>query len=284
MMIREVLNQAAHELERQGIPSARLDAEILLSHFLQTDLAGLYRAPERPLRPDQLLDFRQWIARRRQGEPVAYILNRKEFWALPLEVNDKVLVPRPDTEILVEEVLACCAGKEDQRLRILEIGTGSGAVAVALATELKSAWILATDISGAALSVAASNALRHGVKGRISFLQGDLLAPLSGSFDIIVCNPPYISDSEYGNLSHEIRLYEPPVALMGGSDGTDLHGRLIEQGASRLRRGGFLLMEIGAGQRACIEGMLQAFPDYEEVGFRKDYGGLDRVVRARKRG
>ncbi|MBN1614093.1 MAG: peptide chain release factor N(5)-glutamine methyltransferase, partial [Deltaproteobacteria bacterium] len=216
MMVRDVLNRAAHALEREGIPSARLDAEILLSRFLETDRTGLYRAPELPLRPDQLRDFRQWIARRSRGEPAAYILNRKEFWGLPLEVNDRVLVPRPETEILVEEALACCAGRGDQRLQILEIGTGSGAVSVALATELTSAWIVATDISGDALSIAADNASRHGVKERISFLQGDLLAPFSGSFDIILCNPPYISDSEYQRLPREIRLYEPPAALMGG--------------------------------------------------------------------
>jgi release factor glutamine methyltransferase len=284
MMIREALNQAAQELERQGMPSARLDAEILLSHFLETDRAGLYRTPERLLRSDQLGGFRQWITRRRQGEPVAYILNRKEFWALLLEVNDKVLVPRPDTEALVEEVLACCSSREDQGLRILEIGTGSGAIAVALATELKSAWIVATDISGDALSVAARNADRHGVQGKIAFVLGDTFAPLSGSFDIILSNPPYIPDSEFGRLPREIRQYEPPVALIGGREGTDLHRRLIEQGASHLRKGGFLVMEIGAGQRPCIEGMLRSSPDYEAVGFRKDYGGLDRVVRARRKG
>jgi release factor glutamine methyltransferase len=278
MMIREVLNQAAYELERQGNPSARLDAEILLSHFLETDLAGLYRAPERSLTEDQLCGFRRWIARRQKGEPVAYILSRKEFWALLLEVNDRVLVPRPDTE------LACAAGRENQGLRILEIGTGSGAIAVALATELQSAWIVATDISRDALAVAARNARRHGVEEKISFVLGDIFAPFLGYFDIIVSNPPYISDSEFGDLPREVRQYEPSVALIGGREGTDLHRRLIEQGASYLRKGGSLVMEIGAGQRPSIEGMLRASPDYEAVGFRKDYGGLDRVVQARRKG
>jgi len=283
-MVREVLNQASQEIERQGIPSARLDAEILLCHFLETDRAGLYRAPEKSLSSDQLCGFAKWIARRRQGEPVAYILNRKEFWALLLEVNDRVLVPRPDTEVLVEEALACAAGKENQELRILEIGTGSGAVAVALATELPSVWIVATDISGDALAVAVRNARRHGVEEKISFVLGDIFAPLSGYFDIILSNPPYISAAEFGDLPREIRQYEPPEALIGGWEGTDFHRRLIEQGASYLRKGGSLLMEIGAGQRPSIEGMLRAFPDYEAVGFRKDYGGLDRVVRARRKG
>ena len=283
MNIREILQQTTLSFAESGLGTPRLDAEVLLSHCLGADRTGLYSNEEEQIDEELREEFRRLVARRRQGEPIAYIVREKEFWSLSFEVDDRVLVPRPETEIIVEEVLAICKAVKGKVLRILEIGAGSGVISVSLASELKEALFWATDISEGALAVAERNAARHGVSGRITFLRGDLFAPVSGSFHIIVSNPPYIPEDEFDGLPPDIRQFEPRVALVGGSDGIEVHRKLIRQAVSFLEEGGWIFLEIGAGQRRRTEQILKTVGSYDEIGFRKDYGGADRVVRARRK-
>ncbi len=216
--IRTILQRAARDLKFSGSPSPRLDAELLLMHFLKIDRLQLCTHPERELTEEDAAAFVQRVERRNLGEPVAYIIGEKEFWSLRFEVGREVLIPRPETECLVEEVLRFYRPPGED-LRILDIGTGSGAIGVVLARELPAARVGATDISAGALSVARRNALAHGVAGRVDFFQGDLLAAVPGDFDIICSNPPYIPDVQYGLLPAGIRDYEPRGALIAGPDG-----------------------------------------------------------------
>ncbi|GAI58991.1 unnamed protein product, partial [marine sediment metagenome] len=236
---------------------SRLDAEVLLSTYLNTDRSGLYVNIERLLTDEELNGFLSWVKRRQKGEPVAYITGRKEFWSLNFEVNSKVLVPRPETELLVEEVLKACSYMGERDIDILEIGTGSGAISVAIASDLKNVSIVATDISAEAIEVARRNAKKNGAAGKISFLYGNLFEPVSGKFDIIVSNPPYISEEEFENLPVEVRDFEPKKALLAGPDGTEFHYDLIRKGSRYLKYGGWFFIEIGAGQKNTVEGMLR---------------------------
>jgi release factor glutamine methyltransferase len=284
MEIREVLNQATVDFTRSGLASPRLDAEVLLAHCLGMDRYGLYREPERDVDDEAIRGFRALVARRRQGEPVAYLTNSREFWSLPFAVNGDVLVPRPETEILVEEVIRACRDEGREKPLILEIGTGSGAISVALARELPGARITATDISPGALRVAAGNAAANGVADRIDFVQGDLLASLRGVFDVIVSNPPYIAAEEYARLPADVKVFEPPGALLAGPEGTEFHQRIIQEGWRYLIPGGELYMEIGYGQQGRVEGLLKEMNRYEKIRFRRDYAGIERVAAARRKG
>jgi release factor glutamine methyltransferase len=279
--IRTLLQQTARELALGGSPSARLDAEVLLMRFLNIDRPALLMHPERELDAQESDGFARWIARRRSGEPVAYITGQKEFWSLPFEVGPGVLIPRPETECLVEEALTCC-GAETGNLRIIDIGTGSGAIAVVLARERPTARVAATDLSPDALAVARRNAQRHGVAGRIDFHEGDLFASTVGSFALIVSNPPYIPEDVYPLLPEGIRAFEPAPALLAGLDGTAVHARIIREGARRLKPGGWLLLEIGEGQAGPVEALFREAGFYDTIRTRADYGGADRVVIARR--
>jgi release factor glutamine methyltransferase len=282
MDILSVLNKAVPVLGSCGSQSPRLDAEVLLSSYLKMDRTSLCTHPEQLLTEREHEEFLQWVERRKQGEPVAYIVGKKEFWSLLFHVNKHVLVPRPETEILVEEVLKACSGMGGKFFRILEIGTGCGAISVALASELKSAHIVATDISQEALAVAFKNAQSNNVEHLISFLPGNLFQPVSGEFDIIVSNPPYISQEEYNNLPFEVRGFEPKSALLAGDDGTEFHRAIIEGGNFFLHNGGWLFMEIGAGQKYRVENMLKESSLYDSIAFRFDYAGVERVSIARR--
>jgi len=255
---------------------------VLLSAWLHADLAELFRAPEKTLTEEEISGFAGWIRRRVQGEPVAYITGVKEFWSLLFEVNKDVLVPRPETEILVEETIKVCRTMAPKGLRLLEIGAGSGAVSVSLAVELRGACFTATDISPGALFLARKNACAHGVEGRMDFLPGNLFEPVSGLFDAVVSNPPYISAEEFERLPREVKEYEPKHALMAGTEGTFYHGKIIEGSKDCLKKGGWLLMEIGAGQKERIEKMLRDSAAYSDIETRRDYGGIERVSKARK--
>jgi len=279
----EVLRGAEESLRRKGFPTARLDAEILLSHQLGMDRTGLYVRFHEPVAGDQIGGFLNLIERRIGGEPVAYITGRKEFWSLSFEVGPDVLIPRPDTEVLVEEILRAAGKMGRERLDILEIGTGSGAVAIVLAKELEHARIAATDVSEKALRQAEKNAAAHDVAERILFLQGDLFEPLCGKFDIIASNPPYLSKETYKNLSPGVRLFEPKEALMAGRKGTEFHEALAQGSRNHLRDGGWLLMEIGEGQEADVEAMLKENALFEEIKITADYAGLPRVAGARRK-
>ena len=282
MNIRDILNMAAVRLERAGLTSPRLDAEVLLFSYLQTDRLEIYRNPERALTEAEISGFEGWVERRAQGEPLSYINGKKEFWSLLFEVDRDVLVPRPETEILVEEVIKAGRELEQAGLRILEIGVGSGAVSVAIARELPTASLTATDISADAISVALKNAHKHGVEGRMDLLWGSLFEPVSGIFDIIVSNPPYISTGEFARLPLDVREYEPRQALLAGADGTAFHREIIAGSKKRLKKRGWLFMEMGAGQRESIEETLRRSGAFDRIETRRDYGGVERVIMARK--
>jgi len=284
MNIRDLLIKAAAQLEKAGSASPRLDAEVMLAAYLNTDRLELYKAPEKILGPEEAAGFGAWLERRRQGEPVAYIVGVKEFWSLPFKVSPAVLIPRPETEILVEEALAVAKEAIPPVRRILEIGVGSGAISVALAKELPAACLTATDLEAGALSLARENACRLGVEERITFLRGHLFAPLSGTFDMIVSNPPYIAAAEFARLPKGVKDYEPRAALLAGESGTACHREIIAGCGRLLREGGWLLMEMGEGQGAEITGLLKQRTDFVNIAIRRDYGGVERVIRARKAG
>ncbi|MBN1662645.1 MAG: peptide chain release factor N(5)-glutamine methyltransferase [Deltaproteobacteria bacterium] len=283
MNVATILNQTTKDFENNGLASPRLDAEVLLARLLKVDRLDLFKYPERELTDKELADFHPWVYRRRMGEPVAYITGRKEFWSLELIVNPDVLIPRPDTEILVEEVLKYYKDSDKTDARILDVGTGSGAIIIALAAELKNASLSACDISSKAIQVALRNAEAHSLAHRIAFFAGDMFAPVSGLFDGIVSNPPYIEDDTFYALSREVRNFEPASALMGGPDGMNFHRRLIRKGKHYLKKGGRLFLEIGAGQKETVVGLFRNEGDYEDVACRKDYGGIERCITARRK-
>lgn len=282
MIARKILEDAARDLEYAGIPSARLDAEVLLAFCLQCDRIEFLKNPDRPVSEEQCAFFRHLMERRQQWEPVAYLTGGKAFWSFVLEVNPDVLIPRPETEIIVEETLLICKETNRSSFRILDVGTGSGAIAIALASELPDAAIVATDISQAALDTAQKNAARLGFEKRISFRRGNLFEPVAGLFDIIVSNPPYIAQKEYDNLPAGVKDYEPPQALLAGPSGLDFHEKIIQQASAFLEKNGWLLLEIGAKQEHRVRGLLADTGHYVTAATRFDYSGLPRVIKARR--
>jgi len=268
MNLRDALLEASTSIERR-------DAEVLLAHLLERDRAGLLAHPENELTTAQLAEFCAQVNRRAAREPLQYIMGVQEFFGLSLNVTPATLIPRPETEHLVETVLAWAATQHSAHLRVLDVGTGSGAIALALAKNLPNAEISASDVSTAALAVARSNATRLGATVR--FVESDLLAafvehPL---FDAIAANPPYVPDSDSAMLQAEVRDFEPRVALFGGGDGLDVYRRLIPQAHAALRPGGLLAMELGFGQS---ETLLELLSGWSGVRFVEDYAGIPRIV------
>jgi release factor glutamine methyltransferase len=257
----------------KGIDSARLEAELLLAATLGMDRVGLYVNFERPLDADELAAFRKRVQRRAQREPVQYILGETEFWSLTFNVSSAVLVPRADTEVLVEEALP----RIDGSVRVLDVGTGSGAIAIALAHEKPEALVTALDCSESALEVARNNALRHGVSDRVTCIVGDLADLPTGPFAVIVSNPPYIPSRDWEQLMPEVRDYEPRMALDGGVDGLGAYRQLAAQAGRILVPGGWLLVEVGIGQAADVEALFRA-AGLVEISQRDDYAGIPRVV------
>lgn len=276
-----MLADAVVELTASGSDSPRLDADVLVMHLLKIDRTELLAHPEREITEKQYRDFIKFIERRKTGEPVSYITGDKEFWSLNFKVAKDVLIPRPETECLIEEVLRFYSFPSDG-LRICDIGTGSGVIAIVLAKELPSVRVMATDNSAGALAVAAENALRHGVAGRIDFFKTDILAGVSGDFDVICSNPPYISDDEYPSLPEGIRNFEPREALVAGAKGLAVHRKIIAEGTRRLKAGGRIFIEIGAGQKDAVISIFIEEGGYCDIHCRKDYGGMDRVLSARR--
>ncbi|HYB99681.1 MAG TPA: peptide chain release factor N(5)-glutamine methyltransferase [Candidatus Limnocylindrales bacterium] len=272
-------------LAGKGIDSPRLDSELLLASVLGMTRVQLYTSFERPLSREEVDAYRALVRRRAAREPVAYILGRREFWSLEIEVDRRVLVPRPETELLVEQALqilrARVAAGADA-VRVADVGTGSGAIAVAIAKEIPQASVVATDRSEAALEVAPRNACRHGVEGRIEWVSGDLLTALSGrgAFDLIVANPPYIRSGEVAALPPEVRDWEPRMALVAGEDGMDSTRPLVLGAPELLAPGGWLAVEVGtqAGLvRQCFEET-----GYADVRVVRDLAGTERVVAGRR--
>ncbi|MDI6830954.1 MAG: peptide chain release factor N(5)-glutamine methyltransferase [Actinomycetota bacterium] len=274
---------AAGVLSRQGVERPRLNAELLLAHCTGRSRVDLYAYPERPLSRAQKEEFEAAVARRAAREPLQYITGRKGFRYLELEVDPRVLIPRPETELLAQRAveLASAAGG---RPVVVDVGTGSGCVALSVARECPSAAVFATDISPDALEVARSNAVREGLDGMIDFRRGDLLEALEeglrGKLDLVVSNPPYIKENEFPTLPPEVREHEPRTALVAGPAGTEVHLRLMEQALSWLAPRGCLLMEGGADQ---VEGLAvrAARMGYVEARTHRDLNGLPRVVECR---
>ena len=282
--ILKVLQWTAGYFGRKGIDQPRANAEVLLAHVLGKERIELYLNYDQPLTPDELSRYREAVRRRSCREPVQYITRRQEFWSLEFEVNPAVLIPRPETELLVERALELLP---DAPARVLDLGTGSGAIAVVLARERPSFSVVATDRSPDALDVARRNALRHGVGDRISFLAMDLFSGFSlsrCSFDLIISNPPYIGEREFQCLPPEIAGHEPRSALRGGgAEGLDIIRRIVAEAPRCLNTGGSMLLEIGLGQAEPLQNELANNPHFEERRFFKDYSGIMRILYLRKR-
>lgn len=281
--ILEVLNWTTERFTREGVESPRVDAEVLLARCLNLERIRLYMDHDKPLAAEELAAYRGVVKRRLTGEPVAYITGSREFWSLSLEVTPAVLIPRPETELLVELARARCEGASPV---VADVGTGSGAIAISLASELPGATVYALDSSAGALEVARRNAERHEVK--LITLLGDLLEPLAretelGPLDLVVSNPPYVTTAEMEDLPRHVRDFEPREALHGGPDGLDVYRRLVPAAASALRSGGWLLLEIGHAQGEAVSGLLEQV-GFSDVGVFQDLAALDRAVVGKRKG
>jgi release factor glutamine methyltransferase len=280
MTLDEWLGRAEAQLAEGPHPDrARRDAEALLLHHIGKNRAWLMAHGDEEFAGCRAVSYAAILKRRARGEPIQYITGETEFYGLPFRVTPDVLIPRQETEHLVEKVIALCGGLEEPR--IVDVGTGSGAIAVALAHELPQARVTAIDVSDAALAVARENAQRNGVAERMVFAQGDLLEPVKGElFDVVASNPPYVPEEDRASLDVEVREYEPEQALFGGLGGMDLYRRLIPQATDTLAPGGHIVLEISYGQRRAIEALLTA-GGYEEIEFVPDLQGIARVAIAR---
>jgi release factor glutamine methyltransferase len=316
--VRTALKRGIAELRDANVPSYTLAAELLLLHVLGRDRTWLYAHPEEVIPGLDAHRFLSLIRRRAAGEPTQYITGKQEFWGLEFEVTPDVLIPRPETEHVIEVALDRLAVREirsgrkqtltGDALYIIDVGTGSGCIAIALAKELPGARIIATDISAAALAVARRNAARQAFNDRIRFIECNLLsdAPISDAttwvagaqhaapllskvstsdavpsrpFDLIVSNPPYVGRNEKDSLMREVRAHEPEVALYGGEEGYELYADLIAQASQRLKRGGILVLELGHNSLLAVK-LLLDLPHWTNVAVTRDLAGIDRVIAA----
>jgi release factor glutamine methyltransferase len=271
-------------LSARDAESPRLDAEVLLAHVRGCPRIALYTAFEEPVAEAERSRFRELVKRRGSGEPVAYLVGSREFFSLPFAVDRSVLVPRPESEGLVVRVLDLCRAAAAPR--IVDVGTGSGAIVVALAKHLPRAALAATDISAEAIAVARANAARHGAAERIAFVECDLLdaAAAAGPWDVIVSNPPYVREDEFAALPRDVREHEPRGALVAGPTGVEVVERLAAAAATRLAPGGWLVVEIGPTVVEAAEAALAKQAALEPGPTLKDLAGLPRIVQARRRG
>ena len=264
--------------------SPRLDAEVLLAHVRGCPRIALYTAFGTPVSDQERGRFRELVKRRGEGEPVAYLVGSREFFSLPFSVTKDVLVPRPETEGLVVRSIDLC--KAAAAPRIIDVGTGSGAIAVTLATRLPKATIVATDISTAAIAVARANAEHHGVANRMTFVQCDLMSDprAAGPWNVNVSNPPYVREDEFEALPRDVRLHEPRTALVSGPTGVEVVERLVAAALTALAPGGWLLVEIGPAVVAAAEAAIARQPGLLPEATLKDMAGLPRIVQARRPG
>ena len=270
----------ATRFRQQGIDSAELDARLLTGGAFGLDLTGLIAATTRIVTPDEAAHLENFLQRRLAGEPVARILGVKEFWGLTLNLSAATLVPRPDTETVVELALEVC--RRQERRRIADIGTGSGAILLALLSELPDATGVGTDISLEALRMARNNAARLGLTQRAAFVACNYTAALSGPFDLIVSNPPYIRSADIAGLDREVREYDPPRALDGGPDGLAAYRVIAPDAARLLAPGGTLIVEAGYGQSGPIAELMSATGLTPDVPPKADLAGIPRAVAGRR--
>jgi len=296
--VRAALKEGIARLRAARVPSGTLAAEILLMHALGRDRTWLYTNPESLLDRAAGEKYFALIARRSSGEPTQYLTGKQEFWGLEFEVTSAVLIPRPETEHVVEVALERLGargikinmktGAPSPPLRVADVGTGSGCLAVALAHELPHAEIVATDISAAALEVARRNAVRHAVSDRIHFIECDLLGASSGSslvprpssLELIVSNPPYVARNDAATLQREVRDHEPDAALFGGPTGVEIYARLIEQSGALLRPGGILVLELGYNSAGEVRKVFHVEQHWANVSITNDLAGIPRVLAA----
>ena len=285
--IGRLLNWTTKYLGDQGADSPRLDAEVLLAEARGCKRIELYTSFDEVAPENVRTSFRELVRRRAEGMPVAYLVGRREFYSLSFRVTPDVLIPRPETELLVVKLLDLSKAQEGRGdgLQIADVGTGSGIIAVIAAKHLPNGSFTAVDISAAALNVAEANAAEHGVADRIAFIQSDLFTsvPCDLRYDFIASNPPYVASEEIQQLEPTVREYEPRLALEAGPGGTRVIEQLIPQAAERLKPGGWLLMEIGHQQGNKVQQLLSADGRFDDISVLKDLAGLVRVAQARRK-
>jgi release factor glutamine methyltransferase len=290
--VRALLKHGVEYLRAAKVPSHTLAAELLLLHITSRDRAWLYGHPEEILPDSAAAQYSDLLSRRASGIPAQHLTGKQEFWGLEFEVSPDVLIPRPETEHLIEVALDRLAVREmrsgrqqllnGENVTLVDVGTGSGCIAIALAKELPAATVYASDISEAALRIASRNAARHGLSDRIQFLRSNLLESLSSlRFGLIVSNPPYIGRREAAALPADVREHEPDTALFGGEEGYELYGDLIPQAAGRLKPGGLLVLELGYNSLKAVEPLLDS-SHWTNVGVTNDLAGIPRVISAER--
>lgn len=285
--IGRLLQWTADYLKQHGSESPRLEAEVLLAHARGCKRIELYTSFADPA-PDELrTKFRELVRRRAEGAPVAYLVGHREFYSLDFVVTPDVLIPRPETELIVLTALGIlkARGAQPAGVRVADVGTGSGIIAITIARQAPQARVTALDISPKALGVARQNADRLGVADRVELVESDLLAslPKEAGFDLIVSNPPYVSTAEFAELARDVKAYEPELALLAGPTGTSVIERLVPQAAEHLTPGGSLLLEISPMLQQAVEGLVQADERFDSIKALKDSSGLVRVIEARRK-
>ncbi len=283
--IKRLLEWVTQYLTDKKVDSPRLSAELILGHVLEKKRIELYTQFDHVVDKPRLEKLRDLVKRAGQHEPVAYLVGKTEFYSLEMVVCSDCLIPRPETELLVQRAIEFLRSRPGPN-RVLDLCTGSGCVAVALAVNVKEASILATDVCDKALAAAARNVERHGVQERVKLLSGDLFDPIvpqmdEGPFDLIVCNPPYVTAAEYGQLDKNVKDYEPQRALLAGNDGLDVLRRVIQQADPFLKSDGALMLEIGYQQAAAVMDLIRQATKFQDPVVHRDFQGHERVVVAR---
>lgn len=285
MNIKELLNRSDHFLAKKGIESSRLDAEVLMADLLDMERINLYVKYDYPLKNNEINSYREMIKKRAQRIPVAYIIEKKEFMSLEFKIKAGVLIPRPETENLVESVIDYCQKNQLEQAQIIDVGTGSGAIAISLAHYLPKSKVVGVDISAQALKLAQQNMKKHELAQRMNILKSDLLTEFIKrkikGIDVIVSNPPYISQAEMRELPPEVKK-EPETALAAGEDGLDYYRRLIPQAKKVLKKDGKLFLEIGYQQAAAVSDIFDN--NWSKIEIVKDYAAKDRIIAASFKG
>ncbi len=289
MTLAQAIQEAEARLRKSGVPDPRLDAELLLRHVLGKDRAWLLAHLRDVLERGPRAEYDALVQRRAAREPVQYIMGAQEFWGLPFAVAAGVLIPRPETELIIERTLRDLRARQETAGQplIIDLCTGSGCIAVSIAHELPEARFFATDASEAAIGIARENARRNNVADRIRFLIGDLFEPLreldlAGQVDVIASNPPYIAAADRDALQPEVRDHEPSMALFAGPEGTEFHARVIDNAPEFLAPGGLLIMEMGIGQAEALSEMVRKSGAFGTPEILKDLAGIDRVIAAKR--